>query len=792
LVLTATSETDLQQIYDTVEAALRENNMIVSLDKTEVMKFQRTPGIGPQVLLGPQIRSSDMGEHLFIEAHTFKYLGQRKQRGNCISAEITARIQSATAVYLALRRRIFCHRGIPRHTRISLFRSLCMSRLTYALHTLPLTQNDLRRVERFQNRKLRRICKIPIWKGINYPNAVVRAVTKMPSVEHHVQRRRVTMWRDTVLGPPHSLMRITLGGEAANQQPTRLGGQRVTLKKGIKAAVETFGHKQPPPEHSWVRETRAHLEGLQDMDRGDRTYFGLWLIPFYTQLLAEYQLEYPPPAYNTQIPLEDHIQAILPAIRSKNNFQKALKRLPAYTTSVDPIKRTGIPAFPCPVCLAPFYTEGDMKNHHNQAHKEAPKLPRARWIPCKSQHGKTIKTINGTTCPLCQMTFQNQARCRWHWSFYCGRGWTPNLDCKACETYFHQIPNRDQLPYRARKHTCGWKCARARIQAALPGAVLRKKTHRGVPLSASQAKTPPKLGLSALPLSLHTVHDIRRPSVTWFAKLPLYPSNRSKLTGAPPPDRSLSLYWASCPYEEIVKPAAHPEQEEELPPANPISDEEQLSELSDQAGWGNLSEPDEPAPTPPSEPEDTEQGEDHHPWWWSVPGAACSSTDPWTRDPSYRAPDYEERRKHAIIFMANEELKERAAPPPYPPYASPSGLCTLHKNTCVGCPHIACLCPHSPHPIQYTSAAERAEALTVGPTERRLVARHMSTIPTNPSASFLNQEQLNGFFAPRPPQQAPAVEKAQPFNSASLAQRQRIAQAELFSTPAPHSSPADN
>jgi len=181
IVILARSEQELSTIYKAIEQVLNANNMSISYAKTKAMTFCASiaaPGLYPTPRVYPANSVAP-----FAETQTFKYLGQRKQAKGNVDAEISARINSASYTFNKLRRRVFCFTTLPLALRVRLFKAIMIPKLMYGIHILPLRGNDLQRLEKFQNDCLRRMFKVPVWRGVYIANNDIRCRAKVASVD---------------------------------------------------------------------------------------------------------------------------------------------------------------------------------------------------------------------------------------------------------------------------------------------------------------------------------------------------------------------------------------------------------------------------------------------------------------------------------------------------------------------------------------------------------------------------------------------------------------------------------
>ena len=81
-----------------------------------------------------------------------------------------------------------------------LFEALCTSVLLYGLHVRLLTSGSLKRLERWQNRSLRRILRMPSFEENNSRNIMIRFKAKTHSIETKLRRRRLRFFQRVLNG----------------------------------------------------------------------------------------------------------------------------------------------------------------------------------------------------------------------------------------------------------------------------------------------------------------------------------------------------------------------------------------------------------------------------------------------------------------------------------------------------------------------------------------------------------------------------------------------------------------
>ncbi|XP_063595256.1 uncharacterized protein LOC134772232 [Penaeus indicus] len=103
--------------------------------------------------------------------------------------DIEKRIKSAHAAYGYLARRVFNNHDLSIKTKVMVFRAVVLSTLLYACETWTTYRRDLKKLESFQQAKLRRLLRIP-WEQRVTNNEVLSRAT-LPSIETTILRHRL-------------------------------------------------------------------------------------------------------------------------------------------------------------------------------------------------------------------------------------------------------------------------------------------------------------------------------------------------------------------------------------------------------------------------------------------------------------------------------------------------------------------------------------------------------------------------------------------------------------------------
>ncbi|XP_076042109.1 uncharacterized protein LOC143026007 [Oratosquilla oratoria] len=124
-----------------------------------------------------QVANAQIGDHPVESVDNFTYLGSILSRTVTCEKDIENRIKAGHSAYGRLAHRVFTNHGLTMHTKIMVFRAVVLSALQYACKTWTLYKRDIKRLESFQQSKLRQILHIH-WKDCITNNEVLsRAAT---------------------------------------------------------------------------------------------------------------------------------------------------------------------------------------------------------------------------------------------------------------------------------------------------------------------------------------------------------------------------------------------------------------------------------------------------------------------------------------------------------------------------------------------------------------------------------------------------------------------------------------
>ena len=156
--------------------------MQVKTDKTETLVQPRPGHAAPSV----NIR---VGDQIIEEVEDFTYLGSTLTRNPTCDRDVENRIKAAHSAYDRLWHRVFGNHALTTETKVMAFKAVVLSTLLYACETWMPYRRNIKRLEQFQQSKLRQILKIR-WEDKVSNNEVLQRAS-LPSIEAAVLFHRL-------------------------------------------------------------------------------------------------------------------------------------------------------------------------------------------------------------------------------------------------------------------------------------------------------------------------------------------------------------------------------------------------------------------------------------------------------------------------------------------------------------------------------------------------------------------------------------------------------------------------
>ncbi|BDA51414.1 RNA-directed DNA polymerase from mobile element jockey [Coccomyxa sp. Obi] len=218
IALVAETQEALQEALAIIDRVFIQWGMHINIRKTQILCLQSGTQTG------------DSSEQFWLrgqpleQVQMFKYLGSICSADMSMQPEIASRLSRAGGAYHKLSRlKVWKDKNISVKIKVILYKVIVQSTLLYGCETWAVTNEDIRKLEVFQMRCLRRILGISLLERI--PNAVTRAQCDIPEVANLIRYRRlrylghVARMGDTRL--PLQFMFGTISGMGTRGRPMK-------------------------------------------------------------------------------------------------------------------------------------------------------------------------------------------------------------------------------------------------------------------------------------------------------------------------------------------------------------------------------------------------------------------------------------------------------------------------------------------------------------------------------------------------------------------------------------------
>ena len=223
IALVSESEKDLQEALRIIDETFIQWGMEISVRKTQVMRLASTASEAPQDGVDDRVVFHLRGQAL-EEFDKFKYLGSICSADMSMQPEIANRLSRASGAYHKLKRlKIWGDRDISHRIKLTLYKVIVQSTLLYGCETWAIPDADVKKLEIFQMRCLRRLCGISLMDKIS--NFRIRAMCKVPQIADLLRYRRLR-WLGHVARMertrmPLQMMFSTIAGNGARGRPLK-------------------------------------------------------------------------------------------------------------------------------------------------------------------------------------------------------------------------------------------------------------------------------------------------------------------------------------------------------------------------------------------------------------------------------------------------------------------------------------------------------------------------------------------------------------------------------------------
>ena len=162
------------------------------------------------------------------------YLGSTIHKNGKFGCEISRKNGAASAEFRALQP-VWRNASLPKRRKIEFFRSLILSKLRYGFASAWLSKADLRRLDGFQARCLRKMLKVPPAFISRISNERVRQIVDEQPFSKLVRATQLKLLGQVFMDPNKKQLR-----------------QVAFQADGLTPATEAFVRKVGRPKHNWV------------------------------------------------------------------------------------------------------------------------------------------------------------------------------------------------------------------------------------------------------------------------------------------------------------------------------------------------------------------------------------------------------------------------------------------------------------------------------------------------------------------------------------------------------------
>lgn len=227
LVLLAHTEAEVQQITDAFVQIYELIGMKVSTEKTKLLTVN-VPEDSKVEINGTEIERVD----------EFCYLGGIVTSEGRLDTEISQRIRKAACAIYRLKSRVFDNRDLKRRTKIRVYRAVVIPTLLYGSETWTPYRAQVKALEKFHQRQLRKIMNI---KWSDYiSNKRVLEMAESETIERTLARNTLRWLGHVHRMPNHRTPKQLLYGELTSGHRSS-GGQRKRFKDVCHALLRKLG-----------------------------------------------------------------------------------------------------------------------------------------------------------------------------------------------------------------------------------------------------------------------------------------------------------------------------------------------------------------------------------------------------------------------------------------------------------------------------------------------------------------------------------------------------------------------
>ena len=171
----------MQAVLATVYQALQDWGMQMSIPKTKYLCYNKAQHFAEPM---------QVAQHEIEQVHKFRYLGNMQTSDLSVKAEISNRLASAANAWLKLSKlHVWDDECISRGIKCTLYKVIVQSTLLYASETWAFPKHQMHRLDVFQMKCLRKICKVSLKDKIR--NETILGWCNVAKVSNIVSHRRL-------------------------------------------------------------------------------------------------------------------------------------------------------------------------------------------------------------------------------------------------------------------------------------------------------------------------------------------------------------------------------------------------------------------------------------------------------------------------------------------------------------------------------------------------------------------------------------------------------------------------
>ena len=258
----AHSEEDLQCAMTAFHEAYTSLGLTLNAKKTQVL-YQPRPNANSRNV---NIR---VDEQVLENVESFNYLGSCLSAKANIDAEISRRLQSASAALGKLQSRVFNNKDIYESTKMKVYKAVVLPTLLYGSETWVTYSHNLSSLEKFHDRSVRRIFGIS-WQSRQTTNSVFERA-KTTSIEAMIIKNQLRWSGHVVRMDGGRLPKQIMYAQLENGKRTQ-GGQRKRYKDTLHQSLkQCFIHPKTWEHQALQRDTwRSSIHKGVEIFEGQR------------------------------------------------------------------------------------------------------------------------------------------------------------------------------------------------------------------------------------------------------------------------------------------------------------------------------------------------------------------------------------------------------------------------------------------------------------------------------------------------------------------------------------------